>query len=150
MEGIDPQVPCGVDGEEIDALIPDGTFPLLPRDSHRSADSPVDESRVESVDLGRVLSEFEYAENDMNIIILEYKPLNMYNMKRLIFAVFIIFAGYTILPAQLISKAKIIVVVEGVENKKMVDILASYGCDYMQGYYFAKPLPVFEFQKLLR
>ena len=42
------------------------------------------------------------------------------------------------------------VVVEGVENKKMVDILASYGCDYMQGYYFAKPLPVFEFQKFLR
>ena len=42
------------------------------------------------------------------------------------------------------------IVVEGIENKKMVDILASYGCDYMQGYYFAKPLPVFEFQKLLR
>ncbi len=42
------------------------------------------------------------------------------------------------------------VVVEGIENKKMVDMIASYGCDYMQGYYFAKPLPVFEFQKLLR
>ncbi|RLA69612.1 MAG: GGDEF domain-containing protein [Epsilonproteobacteria bacterium] len=42
------------------------------------------------------------------------------------------------------------VVVEGIENKKMVDMIASYGCDYMQGYHFAKPLPVFEFQKLLR
>ena len=42
------------------------------------------------------------------------------------------------------------VVVEGIENKKMADLLASYGCDYMQGYYFAKPLPVFEFQKSLR
>jgi len=42
------------------------------------------------------------------------------------------------------------IVVEGIENKKMVEIIASYGCDYMQGYYFAKPLPVFEFQKLLR
>ena len=42
------------------------------------------------------------------------------------------------------------VVVEGIENKKMVDLLVSYGCDYMQGYYFAKPLPVFEFQKSLR
>jgi len=42
------------------------------------------------------------------------------------------------------------VVVEGLENKKMVQMIASYGCDYMQGYYFAKPLPVFEFQKLLR
>lgn len=42
------------------------------------------------------------------------------------------------------------VVVEGIENKEMADMIASYGCDYMQGYYFAKPLPVFEFQKLLR
>ena len=42
------------------------------------------------------------------------------------------------------------VVVEGIENRQMVDMIASFGCDYMQGYYFAKPLPVFEFQKLLR
>uniref|UniRef100_UPI0025EAFE05 EAL domain-containing protein n=3 Tax=Sulfurovum sp. TaxID=1969726 RepID=UPI0025EAFE05 len=42
------------------------------------------------------------------------------------------------------------VVVEGIENQNMADLIASYGCDYMQGYYFAKPLPVFEFQKMLR
>lgn len=41
-------------------------------------------------------------------------------------------------------------VVEGVENQQVVDLLESYGCDYMQGYYFSRPLPVFEFQKLLR
>ncbi len=42
------------------------------------------------------------------------------------------------------------IVVEGVENKAMVTMLDSYGCDFIQGYYFSKPLPVFEFQKLLR
>ncbi len=42
------------------------------------------------------------------------------------------------------------VVVEGVENKEMVELLSQYGCDLLQGYYFSKPLPVFEFQKLLR
>ncbi len=42
------------------------------------------------------------------------------------------------------------VIIEGIETKDMVELLASYGCDLMQGYYFAKPLPVFEFQKLLR
>lgn len=42
------------------------------------------------------------------------------------------------------------VVVEGIENQKMLELLASYNCDYMQGYYFSKPLPVFEFQELLR
>jgi len=42
------------------------------------------------------------------------------------------------------------VVVEGIETKKMVEIITAYGADYIQGYYFSKPLPVFEFQKLLR
>jgi len=42
------------------------------------------------------------------------------------------------------------IVVEGIENKRMYELIASYGCDFMQGYYFSKPLPVFEFQKLLR
>ncbi|MDD3592395.1 MAG: bifunctional diguanylate cyclase/phosphodiesterase [Sulfurovum sp.] len=42
------------------------------------------------------------------------------------------------------------VVVEGVENQQLADLMASYGCDYLQGYYFSKPLPSFEFQKLLR
>ncbi|HEY9190502.1 MAG TPA: bifunctional diguanylate cyclase/phosphodiesterase [Sulfurovum sp.] len=42
------------------------------------------------------------------------------------------------------------IVVEGIENEKMAEMIASFGCDYMQGYHFAKPLPVFEFQKLIR
>ncbi len=42
------------------------------------------------------------------------------------------------------------IVVEGIENKQMVDMITSYGCDYLQGYHFSKPLPVFEFQKLIR
>jgi len=41
-------------------------------------------------------------------------------------------------------------VVEGIENERMFQMIASYGYDYMQGYHFSKPLPVFEFQKLLR
>lgn len=42
------------------------------------------------------------------------------------------------------------VTVEGVENQQVADLMASYGCDYLQGYHFSKPLPSFEFQKLLR
>lgn len=42
------------------------------------------------------------------------------------------------------------IVVEGIENERMSQMIASYGCDYMQGYHFSKPVPVFEFQKLLR
>ena len=42
------------------------------------------------------------------------------------------------------------IVVEGVEDKHMCDIITDLGADYIQGHYFFKPLPVFEFQELLR
>jgi len=42
------------------------------------------------------------------------------------------------------------IVVEGVENSEMVELLSSYGCDYMQGYYFSRPLPAYEFQEMIR
>ncbi|MFK5975150.1 MAG: GGDEF domain-containing phosphodiesterase, partial [Sulfurovum sp.] len=42
------------------------------------------------------------------------------------------------------------VLIEGVEDAKMVAILESYHADYIQGYFFGKPLPSFEFQKSLR
>ncbi len=42
------------------------------------------------------------------------------------------------------------IVVEGIESKEMVDLIGSYGCDYMQGYYFSKPLPAYEFQEMIR
>jgi diguanylate cyclase (GGDEF)-like protein len=32
--------------------------------------------------------------------------------------------------------------VEGVETEEQVEILCSLGCDYLQGYYFEKPIPV--------
>lgn len=42
------------------------------------------------------------------------------------------------------------VVAEGVENLEQLDRLRETGCDYVQGYYFAKPMPVKEFEMLLK
>jgi diguanylate cyclase (GGDEF)-like protein len=36
---------------------------------------------------------------------------------------------------------------EGVETAEQVEILTQLGCDYLQGFYFKKPLPISEFQK---
>ena len=40
------------------------------------------------------------------------------------------------------------VVAEGVETRDQMEKLMSMGCDYAQGYYFAKPMPIVEFEKL--
>ena len=37
------------------------------------------------------------------------------------------------------------IVVEGVETKEMLERFSSLGCEYIQGYYFSKPLPKKEF-----
>jgi len=42
------------------------------------------------------------------------------------------------------------VVAEGVETSKEIKILNHLNCDHAQGYLFSRPLPVFEFQELLR
>lgn len=40
-------------------------------------------------------------------------------------------------------------VAEGVEEKEQADYLRSIGCYYIQGYYYAKPMPVEDYEKLL-
>lgn len=37
------------------------------------------------------------------------------------------------------------IVAEGVETKQMVDALVELGCDYLQGYYYSKPIPEEQF-----
>lgn len=41
------------------------------------------------------------------------------------------------------------IIVEGVETKKQEEFLNGMGCRYTQGYYYYKPMPVEEFEKLL-
>lgn len=40
------------------------------------------------------------------------------------------------------------VIAEGVERKEQVLFLKSIGCEYVQGYYFARPMPVADFEEL--
>lgn len=49
---------------------------------------------------------------------------------------------------QLAKSLNMRVVAEGIERKEQVDFLANLNCDMIQGYYFAKPMPVSEFEEL--
>jgi len=39
---------------------------------------------------------------------------------------------------------------EGVETEEQRNLLRSWGCNYIQGYYYSKPIPVFDYEALLQ
>ena len=45
----------------------------------------------------------------------------------------------------MLKKSGYMVTAEGIETQDMADLMASVGCDYLQGFYFSKPLPIEEF-----
>lgn len=52
-----------------------------------------------------------------------------------------------------VNMAKMIavpIIVEGVENQKQSDFLEELGCRYVQGYHFYRPMPVQDFENLIR
>ncbi len=47
------------------------------------------------------------------------------------------------------KKLSLKTIAEGVEKEEQIEILKNLGCDYLQGYYFYKPMPLEELKKLL-
>lgn len=50
----------------------------------------------------------------------------------------------------MISELGMSVLAEGVETKEQADWLTALGCDYLQGFYFAKPMPKNDFIELMK
>ena len=48
------------------------------------------------------------------------------------------------------EKLNLGILAEGVETKEQVELLQSIGCDQVQGYYYAKPMPEEEVFELLK
>lgn len=50
---------------------------------------------------------------------------------------------------QLVQSMKLPIIAEGVETKEQAEFLISVGCTHAQGYYYAQPMPVDEYEQLL-
>lgn len=50
---------------------------------------------------------------------------------------------------EMIHRLEMKVVAEGVETKEQLDFLKEHGCDFIQGFYFSKPLIKNDFKKLI-
>ncbi len=50
---------------------------------------------------------------------------------------------------QMIQAIQFPVIAEGVESKEQADFLLNAGCTHAQGYYYAKPMTVSDFEQLL-
>lgn len=50
---------------------------------------------------------------------------------------------------QLMNELNLIVLAEGVETREQASFLQEIGCRYAQGFYYAKPMPLDEFEQLL-
>jgi EAL domain-containing protein (putative c-di-GMP-specific phosphodiesterase class I) len=46
-------------------------------------------------------------------------------------------------------KMNLKVIAEGIENSEQLEIMKKLNCDEIQGYYFHKPLPVDQFEKII-
>ena len=51
---------------------------------------------------------------------------------------------------KLLRQMDLEVIAEGVETKEQLDMLKKAGCDVVQGYYYAKPMPVSKFREFLK
>lgn len=49
----------------------------------------------------------------------------------------------------MLQKLNFNIIAEGVETKQQLDFLISVGCNYIQGYYFSKPMPVEQFEEFI-
>ena len=50
---------------------------------------------------------------------------------------------------QMLKAMNMQIVVEGIESQEMVDAFSAINCDYIQGYFFSRPLPMADFVKLV-
>ena len=93
-------------------------------------------------DQGASFSLDDFGTGTSNVTRLMHLPINTVKLDMHVVQSY--FTGEsTVLPdlVRMFQNAKKEVVVEGIETIEMVHVMTKMGCDYLQGYYFSKPVP---------
>lgn len=104
------------------------------------------------LDIGIRLSMDDFGTGYSSLAYLNKIPLSAIKIDRTFMADLNINQGANELVASIISMShglKLEVVAEGVEEKYQADYLIAHGCDYLQGYYFSKPVPASDVPDIL-
>ncbi len=100
---------------------------------------------------GATFSLDDFGTGTSNLIRLLNLPIHVVKLDMYIVRSY--FTGRTgILPdlVRMFHNANVRVVAEGIETAEMKETLAGIGCDYEQGYYYSRPVPLDEFIELLQ
>lgn len=100
------------------------------------------------VEKGIAFSLDDYGSGYSNISYIINLPFHLVKMdKSIVWSAFDSEKAGTVLESSvsMIRKLDLKIVAEGVETKEQKDALTNMGCEYLQGYYFSKPLPEKEF-----
>lgn len=104
------------------------------------------------VERGIAFSLDDYGSGYSNISYIINLPFHLVKMdKNIVWSAFDNEKAGTVLESSvsMIQKLNLKIVAEGVETKEQKDALTAMGCEYLQGFYFSKPLPEKEFLKYL-
>ncbi len=105
------------------------------------------------VDQGMKFSLDDYGTGNSNLNSILELPLDMIKLdKSMIDTVMMDERGFMVVDSSvsMVKKLGMKVVAEGVEKKEQVDVLSRMGVDYLQGYYFSKPIPQDELLDYIR
>ncbi len=103
-------------------------------------------------DIGFIISMDDFGSGYSSVNMLKNIPLNVIKLDRGFFIDDKDIDKSQIVIKSIVSLIKqlgISVVAEGIETKSQIEMLKKANCDIVQGYYFSKPLPIKEFEKLV-
>lgn len=137
-----------------DAGLPCSLLGLECLETEKATENPAALINMEALrQQGFKISLDDFGAGYSNIGYLRRMPVDVIKLDRALVTDLSVDPGSRIIAASVIRMLKdlnYVVVAEGVEDQETLSLLAAYGCDQVQGYYFARPLRVAELESWLQ